>query len=310
MSEQELIIWETNGAKAKEIEDKTIFSRVSPSQKMKIVTAFQELGHYVAVTGDGVNDAPALRHANIGIAMGKSGTDIAKASSSIILTDDNFASIINGIEEGRRAHDNIRKVIYLLLSTGFAELVLVMLSFLLGLPLPLLPVQLLWLNLVTNGIEDVMLALEKAEPGLLKRKPRPPKEPIFNSTMLRRIIVGGLHIGISAFVLFYILIESGESVESARNITLLLIVLYENVHVFNARSESNFLHKIGYKSSLFLILWVVATQLLHIVSMHMPFMQEILSIQPVSLQTWFALALIALSLMIVMESEKWLRLRR
>jgi len=310
MSEKELLNWEKNGAKAEEIKDKTVFSRVTPSQKMKIVIAFQTLGHYVAVTGDGVNDAPALRHANIGVAMGKSGTDIAKASSDLILTDDNFSSIVNGIEEGRRAHDNIRKVIYLLISTGFAELVLVMLSFITGLPLPLLPVQLLWLNVVTNGIEDVMLGLEKAEPGLLKRAPRSPKEPIFNTLMLRRIIVGGFYIGIASFILFYFLLQSGESVEGARNITLLLMVLFENVHVFNARTEINYLHRIDYRSSAFLILWVIFTQLLHLASMHIPFMQNVLKIQPVSLDTWFALVLVATGLVLVMEGDKWLMLRR
>jgi calcium-translocating P-type ATPase len=310
MSEKALLAWENNGAKAQEIKNKTVFSRVTPSQKMKIVTAFQSLGHYVAVTGDGVNDAPALRHANIGIAMGKSGTDIAKATSDIILTDDNFASIINGIEEGRRAHDNIRKVIYLLISTGFAELILVMLSFITGLPLPLLPVQLLWLNLVTNGIEDVMLGLEKAESGLLQRKPRPPKEPIFNAVMIRRIVVAGLYIGIVSFVLFYFLLQSGQNEESARNIVLLLMVLFENVHVFNARSEQNYLHQIGYKNSLMLISWVLFTQVLHIACMHIPFMQKVLSTQPVSINTWFALAVIALGLVIIMETDKWFRKKR
>jgi len=310
MSEKALYEWENSGAEAETIADKTVFSRVTPSQKMKIVIAFQSLGHYVAVTGDGVNDAPALRHANIGIAMGKSGTDIAKASSDIILTDDNFASIVNGIEEGRRAHDNIRKVIYLLISTGFAELVLVMLSFVTGLPLPLLPVQLLWLNLVTNGIQDVMLGLEKAEPGLLQRTPRPPKEPIFNAIMIRRVVIAGLYIGIVSFVLFSFLLKSGMNQESARNIILLLMVLFENVHVFNTRSEYNYLHKIGYKSSIPLILVVLFTQLLHIACMHIPFMQKVLSTQPVSLDTWFALAVIAVSLMIVMEVDKWFRKRK
>ncbi len=310
MSDKELLEWEENGSKAEELKDKTVFSRVTPGQKMKIVMAFQALGHYVAVTGDGVNDAPALRHANIGVAMGKSGTDIAKASSDLILIDDNFASIVNGIEEGRRAHDNIRKVIYLLISTGFAELVLVMLSFITGLPLPLLPVQLLWLNLVTNGIQDVMLGLEKAEPGLLKRKPRSPQEPIFNRLMIRRIIVGGLYIGIVSFILFYVLLQSGESVESARNIILLLMVLFENVHVFNARTETNYLHRIGYRSSIFLIVWVIFTQLLHIACMHIPLMQNILSMQPVSLDMWFELAVIAIGLLIVMEADKWLTFRK
>jgi magnesium-transporting ATPase (P-type) len=310
MSEKELLAWEDNGSKAEDLKDKSVFSRVTPAQKMKIVMAYQSLGHYVAVTGDGVNDAPALRHANIGVAMGKSGTDIAKASSDLILTDDNFASIVNGIEEGRRAHDNIRKVIYLLISTGFAELVLVMLSFISGMPLPLLPVQLLWLNLVTNGIQDVMLGFEKAEPGLLKRDPRSPKEPIFNRLMLRRIVVGGLYIGIVSFILFYFLLQGGESVESARNIVLLLMVLFENVHVFNSRTEINYLHKIGYRSSMLLILLVIFTQILHLSCMHIPFMQTVLSTQPVTFDIWLELAIIAVGLVIVMEFDKWITFRR
>ena len=310
MSEKELTRWEEEGEHPEELKEITVFSRVTPEQKMKIVMAYQSLGHYVAVTGDGVNDAPALRHANIGVAMGKSGTDIAKATSDIILTDDNFASIVNGIEEGRRAHDNIRKVIYLLISTGFAELVLVMLSFITGMPLPLLPVQLLWLNLVTNGIEDVMLALEKAEPGLLIRAPRSPKEPIFNTLMLRRIMVGGLYIGLVSFALFYMFLESGASVESARNSILLLMVLFENVHVFNARTEINYLYNIGYRSSLFLIIWVIFTQLLHITCMHIPFMQNVLSIQPVTFDIWLELAIIAIGLVFVMETDKWFRYRK
>ena len=310
MNEKELLVWENNGAKAEEIADKTVFSRVTPEQKMKIVIAFQTLGHYVAVTGDGVNDAPALRHANIGVAMGKSGTDIAKASADLILTDDNFASIVDGIEEGRRAHDNIRKVIYLLISTGFAELVLVMLSFVTGMPLPLLPVQLLWLNLVTNGIQDVMLGLESAEPGLLKRNPRSPKEPIFNTLMLRRIVVGGLYIGLVSFVLFYFLLQKGMEVESARNIILLLMVLFENVHVFNSRTEVNFLYKMRYKNSMTLITMVIFTQLLHIACMYIPFMQNVLSVQPVSFNVWLALAVVATGLVMIMEADKWLILRR
>ncbi len=297
--------WQEAGSDPEAIRYKTVFARVNPEQKKEIVRAFQQLGHFVAVTGDGVNDAPALKYANIGIAMGKSGTDIARSTGDIILTDDNFTSIVNGIEEGRRAYDNIRKVIYLLVSTGFAEIVLVTLSFLMGMPLPLLPVQLLWLNLVTNGLEDVMLGLEKAEPGVLQRKPRPPSERVFNTIMLRRVIVGGLYMALVAFALFYVLLEMGYSEYSARNMTLLLMVLFENVHVFNARSEVNYLHRIGYRSSSYLILWVIFTQMLHIGCMYIPLMEEVLSLEPVSLHEWLTLFAMALGLVVVMEADKW-----
>ncbi|HKJ22008.1 MAG TPA: HAD-IC family P-type ATPase, partial [Gammaproteobacteria bacterium] len=150
-----------------------VFARVEPVHKTLIVKAFQKAGHYVAVTGDGVNDAPALRAANIGVAMGCSGTDVARQAADLILTDDNFASIVNGVEEGRVAYDNVRKVIWLLISTGASEILLFFLAFVFKLPLPMDAVQLLWLNLVTNGIQDVALAFEQKEPGVLDRPPRP-----------------------------------------------------------------------------------------------------------------------------------------
>ena len=303
----EISHWQERGAPKEEIAHKHVFARVSPEQKQLIVKTFQDLGHFVAVTGDGVNDAPALKCANIGISMGKSGTDVARESSDIILTDDSFDSIINGVEEGRVAYDNIRKVIYLLISTGFAEIVLICLSMLFLLPIPLLPVQLLWLNLVTNGIQDVALGLEKAEPGVLKRKPRAPTEPIFNTIMISRVVVGGLYMGISAFALFYTLISFGYSDEMARNLTLLLMVLFENVHVFNSRTEKHSLFNINHANNKFLWLSVLVAQAIHIGSMYIPFMQSVLNIQPVSLETWGLLFAIALVLVVVMELEKVLR---
>jgi magnesium-transporting ATPase (P-type) len=239
--------------------------------------------------------------------MGKSGTDVARESSDMILTDDAFSSIVNGIEEGRVAYDNIRKVIHLLISTGFAEMVLVMLSMLFFIPIPLLPVQLLWLNLVTNGIQHIALGLEKAEPGVLQRKARDPKEPIFNPIMISRIIVGGLYMGVAAFAVFYSLLQFGYAEESARNITLLLMVLFENVHVFNSRSEKHSIFKIDYTKNMFLWLCVIFAQGIHIASMYIPFMQNVLNIQPVDLKTWSVLLAIALVLMAVMEIEKIVR---
>jgi len=303
----EISHWQERRAPKEEIAHKRVFARVSPEQKQLIVKTFQDLGHFVAVTGDGVNDAPALKYANIGISMGKSGTDVARESSDLILTDDHFGSIVNGIEEGRVAYDNIRKVIHLLISTGFAEIVLILLSMLFFIPIPLLPVQLLWLNLVTNGIQDIALGLEKAEPGVLKRKPRAPKEPIFNGIMISRVVVGGLYMGISAFAVFYTLPEFGYEEDMARNITLLLMVLFENVHVFNSRTESHTIFNIDHGKNKFLWISVIVAQGVHIASMYSPSMQLVLNVQPVSLEMWGTLLFIALILMAVMELEKFFR---
>ncbi|HUE83312.1 MAG TPA: HAD-IC family P-type ATPase [Pyrinomonadaceae bacterium] len=173
------------------ISEVRVFARVAPRQKLEIVEAAIISGHFVAVTGDGVNDAPALRAANIGVAMGKSGTDVAREAAELVISDDNFATIVAGVEEGRIAYDNIRKVIYLLVSTGAAEVMMIGMTIVSNLPLPLLPVQLLWLNLVTNGIQDVALAFEPGEGDVLSRKPRPPRERIFNRLMIERTINSG-----------------------------------------------------------------------------------------------------------------------
>ena len=200
-----------------------VFARVAPRQKLQIVEAARQAGHFVAVTGDGVNDAPALRVANIGVAMGKSGTDVAREAAELVISDDNFATIVGGIEEGRVAYDNIRKVIYLLVSTGAAELVLMALAIATGTPyLPLLPVQILWLNLVTNGIQDVALAFEPNEGGVLQRKPRSPRERIFNQLMIERTVVAAMVMGVVGFLTFRWFLPDGASeaeVASARNCT-------------------------------------------------------------------------------------------
>ncbi len=173
----------------------SVFARVEPSQKVQIVEALQAGGDVVAVTGDGVNDAPALHRADLGVAMGLGGTDVARDAADLVLTDDNFASVVAGIEEGRAAYANIRKVVYLLISTGVAEVVVFLLALLTGLPVPLTAIQLLWLNLVTNGGQDVALAFEHREPGLLDRPPRAANEPIFDRLMMRETAISGAYMG-------------------------------------------------------------------------------------------------------------------
>jgi magnesium-transporting ATPase (P-type) len=281
-----------------------VFARVSPSQKLEIVESLINQGEFVAVTGDGVNDAPALRRANIGVAMG-SGTDVAKEISSMIVTDDNFASIVSGVEEGRFAYDNVRKVIYLLISTGAAEVALFTASIFAGLPLPLLAVQLLWLNLVTNGIQDVALAFEGGEPGAMQRKPRKPKEKIFNPQMISQTLISGLTMGVIAFVFWFFLVDIQKIEEThARSIILLLMVLLQNVHVFNCRSELSSAFRVPLSRNYLLIFGVLLAQGLHILSMNLPFMQHILRVEPITPFEWLQVCVLALPLLIVMEIYK------
>ena len=283
-----------------------VFARISPSQKMEIVDVLIRHGEFVAVTGDGVNDAPALKRANIGVAMG-SGTDVAKEVGQMIVIDDNFSSIVAGVEEGRFAYDNVRKVIYLLISTGAAEVILFIASIFAGLPLPLLAVQLLWLNLVTNGIQDVALAFEGGEPHAMKRKPRHPDEKIFNPLMIKQTIIAGLTMGGIVFGVWYWLINHLQMNEiHARNMVLLLMVFMQNFHAFNSRSEITSVFKVPLKRNLILVFGILTAQLIHIASMQLPFMQNILRTEPISIIEWAEVLIFAIPMILVMEVFKWI----
>lgn len=302
---------EDEAALNERIEASPVFARVEPLQKTRIVGALREAGHFVAVTGDGVNDAPALRDAHIGVAMGEGGTDVARNAADLILTDDNFASIVHGVEEGRVAYDNVRKVIWLLISTAVAELVLFTLSVVFNTPMPLTPVQLLWLNLVTNGIQDVALALEKGEKGVLKRKPRRPDEPIFDRLMIEEVLTSGLYMGVVAFAAFYVMFEvMGFSQFEARNLLVMLMVLFENVHVFNVRSEARSAFRIPLSNNWLLVGGVVLTQGVHIASTFIPGWRDLLQLEPVSFTAWAILLAITLSKFAVVEAYKGLRGRK
>ena len=286
-----------------------VFARVAPRQKLDIVEAARQAGQFVAVTGDGVNDAPALRVANVGVAMGKSGTDVAREAAELVISDDNFATIVAGIEEGRVAYDNVRKVIYLLVSTGAAELVLMALAIATGTPyLPLLPVQILWLNLVTNGIQDVALAFEPNEGGVLKRRPRSPRERIFNQLMIERTAVAAIFMGVVGFLTFRWFLPVGASeaeVVSARNALLLLMVLFENIHIGNCRSETKSALALSPLRSPILLTGTIIAFLVHLAAMHTPFGQMLLNAEPVTLKNWAVLFLLALTIFPVMEIHKW-----
>lgn len=282
-----------------------VFARVAPRQKLEIVEAAQKAGHFVAVTGDGVNDAPALRTANIGVAMGKAGTDVAREAAELVISDDNFATIVAGIDEGRIAYDNIRKVVFLLLSTGAAELLMVLLTVATGLPIPLLPVQLLWLNLVTNGIQGVAIAFEPGEGGTLRRRPRSPQEGIFNRLMIERMLVSVAFMGGVGFAAFYWMIAHGWAERDARNVLLLLMVLFENFHIGNCRSETKSAFSLSPFRSPMLLFGAMGAFLIHLVSMYIPLMQDVLQMGPVSLMTWLVVITLAVAVVPVMELHKW-----
>ncbi|MGS0676313.1 cation-translocating P-type ATPase [Shewanella sp. 125m-1] len=281
-----------------------VFARVKPQQKMEITQSLIRQGEFVAMTGDGVNDAPALKHAHVGIAMGLRGTDVARESASLVLTDDKFSSIVKGIVEGRVVYNNIRKVIYLLISTGAAEILLFILSVLFALPIPLFPLQILWLNIVTNGVQDVALAFEPAEGKELLQAPRSPKEPIFDRLMLERVCSSALTMGLIAFGLFTILLQTGSSEAEARNLTLMLMVLFENVHALNSRSEHRSILQIPWFSNPILLIGIVVAQGIHIGAMYTPGLSDALQISPISLGHWLILLATASVLFVVDELHK------
>lgn len=281
-----------------------VFARVEASQKLDIVKSLQRNGHFVAVTGDGANDAPALRTAHVGVAMGIGGTDVARETADMIITDNNFSSIVDGIEEGRVAYANVRKVILLLISTGGAEIVLFILSLMMGLPLPLTAVQLLWLNLVTNGIQDMALAFEPGEGNELKSKPRSPNEAIFNRLMIQRVSLMAVVMGTTAYLAFEWMLSAGYSLFEARNGVLLLMVLFENVHVFNSRSETRSVFSLNPMRNPLLLFGTITAQLIHIGAMYTPVLSDVLQIQPISLNEWLTFLQLALVALLASEAHK------
>jgi len=289
------------------VHDATIYARVEPEQKTLIVRELQDEGHFVAITGDGVNDAPALKAAHVGVAMGAGGTDVARAASDLIITDDNFASIVAGIEEGRASYDNIRKIVWLLISTAITEVVIFALALTTGLPIPLTPVQILWLNLVTEGIQDVALAFEGKEPDIMRRRPRRPNEPIFNRQMIEQCLIVGGYISVIGFALFYWLyVNAGYDEAAARNLVLLFLVSFNNFHTLNCRSETRSFLAVPLRDNPFLIWGVIAAQAVHIAAMQTPFFQNLLDLAAVGFREWAAMIGLAATILIVAELYKLL----
>ncbi|HEY2580986.1 MAG TPA: HAD-IC family P-type ATPase [Mucilaginibacter sp.] len=287
------------------IRNKKVFARVTPLQKKLIVEGMKALGHFIAVTGDGANDAPALKSAHIGIAMG-GGTDLAKEASSIIIKDNNFASIAAGVEEGRFTFDNLRKIIYLLISTGAAELLIVALSIISKLPLPFIAVQLLWLNLVTNGIQDIAMAFEKGDEAVMEKLPRKTNEGIFDKLMVSQVTVSGLWISIVIFwVWYYFINRPNHNTLHSRTVVMMLMVFLQNFHALNCRSETKSIFKLPLKNNYVLLIGITIAQLIHISAGYIPGLNTTLQIEPITLNEWLFLLPAGISIVVVMEIFKW-----
>lgn len=286
------------------IQKKKVYSRVTPTHKLKIVESYKRQNEFIAVTGDGVNDAPAIKSANIGIAMG-SGTDVAKETASMIILDDQFSSIVSGIKEGRIAYSNIRKVSYMLLSCGIAEILFFMLSILFHLPMPLVAIQLLWLNIVTDGLQDLALSFEKAEPNIMKEKPRNPKESLFNFTLLKEVLLSGFTIGFLVFLVWiYLLKYVHMEVSLARGYIMVLMVFMQNMHVLNCRSETSSIFKIPFFQNPFIVFSILSAILLQIIVSEVPIFSELLQITSVPIYDMLLLFLLSTIIVLVMEIYK------
>ena len=292
------------------VKTKKIFTRVTPLQKLEIIESLKRQGEFVAVTGDGVNDAPALKSANIGVAMG-SGTDIARETADMIIIDDNFKSIVVGIKEGRIAYANIRKIIHFLISCGLAEVLFFCLSIMLNLPMPLVAIQLLWLNVVTDGIQDFALSFDKAEKGIMNEKPRNPKEPLFDKTLLIEILISGLTIGLVVFIVWFYLINiKNMNISIARGYIMALMVFIQNIHVFNCRSERNSVFKTPIKTNKLIIVGVISSILLQIIVMETPFLSKLLKTTSIPFMHIIYLFLTSTIILFVLEIYKKLRYKK
>lgn len=294
------------------LQEDMLFARTTPEHKLRIVRSLKEMGEVVAMTGDGVNDAPALKKADIGIAMGLRGTDVAKGAADMILTDDNFASIIGAVEEGRRQYDNIQKFVRYLLSSNMGEVIAIFVNILLGGPLILLPVQILWMNLVTDGMTAVALGLEPVEKGVMQRPPRAVKEPIMDRTGMLMILLLGGYIGAAALWLFHYYLADGraEALLQAQTVAFTGIIVLEKMNVFNFRALRAPLPTIGFFSNPWVLLAWIATLGLQVCAIYLPFMQRTLHTVPLGWADWGLIFMIALPIFMLTEACKWLHWQR
>ena len=294
----------SDAALAQQVAAIRVYARVDPAQKIRIVEALQRRGEYVAMTGDGVNDAPALKRADIGVAMGKGGTDVAREASSLVLLDDNFATIVGAVREGRRIFDNIRKFIRFVMTGNSGEIWTIFLAPFLGLPIPLLPIHILWVNLVTDGLPGLALAAEPEERDIMRRPPRPPQESVFAHGMWQHMLWVGLLIGAVSLLAQAWAIHSGSA--HWRTMAFTVLTLAQLAHVLAIRSERDSLFRQGIMSNLPLLGAVVFTFALQMAAIYAPFMNSVLGTHPLTaVELGVCLALSSV-VFVAVEAEKWL----
>jgi magnesium-transporting ATPase (P-type) len=290
-----------------QVREVAIYARMAPEHKLRVVRALRRNGEVVAVTGDGVNDAPALKAADIGIAMGRSGTDVAREAADMVLADDNFVSIYAAVEEGRITFDNVRNVTFFLVSTGAAAILTILTALVLGWPLPFLPAQLIWLNLVTNGLQDVALAFEPGEPGVLQRPPRRLGEGVLSRLLWERTVVVGLVMAAGTLALFRWELDQTGSLVLAQTVALTTMVLFQNFHVGNSRSEFLSAFQKSPFSNPFLLIAVAAALAVHMAALYLPPTQYVLRVDPIGLPAWLRIVLVATTIVAAVELHKRLR---
>lgn len=283
------------GAELEEMDEKklckiadnvSVYARVTPRHKLMIVRALKKLGHVVAMTGDGVNDAPAVKEADIGIAMGITGTDVTKEASSMILLDDNFATIVAAIEEGRVIYNNIRKFIRYMLACNFGEVLTMFLGMLFGLPLPLLPIQILWVNLVTDGLPAIALSFDPPGDDLMMRPPRGSKDNIFSHGLLSLILYRGLLIGLCTLAVFTSTLYFLNDLATARTAGFVTLMAMQLIHVFECKSETKSIFQIPFFNNMYLVFAALCSLSMVIGVVYIPFMQKVFKTVPLDLNDW------------------------
>ncbi len=285
----------------------SVYARVAPHHKLRITQQLIRQGEIVAMTGDGVNDAPALKAAHIGVAMGKTGTDVAKEAADMIITDDNFVSIYRAVELGRVVFDNLRKVTFFLLPTGISAIISILAVVILGLPLPYLPAQLLWINLVTNGLQVLALAFEPGEKGVLERPPLPPQSGIMSRMLVERTIYVALLISAGVVYEFIHALNQGVPLEKARTVAVSTMVFFQFFQAWNSRSEMQSVFLMNPLGNPFLFFGIIASVAAHLAAIYLPVMQWIFRMEPIQVMEWLRIGLVSLTVVIAVEVDKWLR---